>query len=380
MIKKTIYDCCGCTACLSVCKHNAITFHPDALGFLYPYVDKDKCVDCGLCDIVCQFNSNYKRPIDYVMPSVFMARHKDINQVERSQSGACFIALTDWILDMGGVVYGAGFGKHFKVMHSRAVTKEERDRFRGSKYAQSELCDIFLSVKKDLDDNRLVLFSGTPCQTSGLLGIIKENRRKNLFLVDIICHGVASPKVWNDYVNYIEKKEGLNLISVSFRDKAIFGWSGLHKESFTFSNRVIKTYPIVFYQPYLLRYSCYNCPYTNLQRPSDITLGDFWGWQRVNNEMNKDDKGVSLVLCNSNKGLFLFKQIKDDLKVIPTDIEHCIQPNLLRPTEQDCRRKDFEEDYINIGFKALIKYNRRNFLEIIKGQVRKLFFKLRHQK
>ena len=166
MIKKTIYDCCGCTACLSVCKHNAITFHPDALGFLYPYVDKDKCVDCGLCDIVCQFNSNYKRPIDYVMPSVFMARHKDINQVERSRSGACFIALTDWILDMGGVVYGAGFGKHFKVMHSRAVTKEERDRFRGSKYAQSELCDIFLSVKKDLDDNRLVLFSGTPCQTS----------------------------------------------------------------------------------------------------------------------------------------------------------------------------------------------------------------------
>ncbi len=232
-------DCCGCTACASVCSHEAITMKPDALGFLYPEVDEDKCVGCGLCDKVCAFNDNYDKSLNLPQPDAYAARHKDMGEVMTSRSGAAFIAISDRILEKGGVVYGAGYTDHFRVTHKRATTKEERDEFKGSKYVQTDLRGVFKQVKKDLKEGMLVLFSGTPCQTSGLASYVGKRLRENLFLVDIVCHGVPGPYLWRDYIAYLEKKEGSEICWVNFRDKQEFGWRA-HKETFKFVKGGVK--------------------------------------------------------------------------------------------------------------------------------------------
>ena len=229
-------DCSGCTACASICPHDAIIMKPDAMGFLYPEVDVDKCVECGLSENVCAFNEHYDRSENLSVPLAYGARHKDMNEVKTSRSGAAFIALSDAVLRAGGVVYGAGYEGHFRVVHKRAVTKEERDEFKGSKYVQSDLTGIFRQVKNDLKNGLTVLFSGTPCQTAGLASYIgKKKIRENLFLVDIVCHGVPSPYVWRDFLDYIERKQGADICWVNFRDKQKYGWSG-HQETFKFVN------------------------------------------------------------------------------------------------------------------------------------------------
>jgi len=330
---------------------------PDALGFLYPEVNLDKCVNCGLCEKVCSFNDNYDKKNNLPTPIAFAVRHKDMSQIESSRSGAAFIALSDWILDNGGVVYGAGYTEGFRVVHKRAQTKEKRDEFKGSKYVQSDMQDIFREVKEDLKNGLLVMFSGTPCQTSGLNSYVGEKLRENLYLVDIVCHGVPSPYIWRDYLKYIQKKEKKRLVAVNFRDKQKFGWTD-HKESFKFIDNTYTytyTYTYTFYQHIMFRHSCEVCHFANLQRPSDVTLADYWGWERTNPDFNADDKGCSLVLCNTEKGVDLFDLIKSDVNYLPVKIEDCLQPNLQRPSEPSPLRDEFEQDYAKRGFKYVIK-------------------------
>lgn len=237
MIKiKDPADCCGCSACQSICTHDAITMQPDVMGFLYPVVNKDKCIDCGLCEKVCSFHENYDTSLNLLQPDAYAARHKNMGEVETSRSGAAFIAISDYILKQGGVVYGAGYTDHFRVVHKRAITKEERDEFKGSKYVQSDMNTVFRQVKKDLKNGMLVLFSGTPCQTSGLASYIGRRLRANLYLVDIVCHGAPSPSLWKDYIAYLERKQGVEICWVNFRDKQQFGWTA-HHETFKFVNR-----------------------------------------------------------------------------------------------------------------------------------------------
>ncbi len=231
--------CCGCTACASICGHDAISMQPDDLGFLYPIVDYSKCVECGLCVKVCAFNDHYDTSMNLPKPLAYGARHKDMKEVETSRSGAAFIAISDYILEMGGVVYGAGYTDHFRVVHKRATTKEQRNEFKGSKYVQSDLTGVFHQVRDDLRNGKTVLFSGTPCQTSGLASYIGKRLRDKLFLVDIVCHGVPGPFVWRDYIAYLEKKYGDEICWVNFRDKKEFGWRA-HRETFKFVKGGVK--------------------------------------------------------------------------------------------------------------------------------------------
>lgn len=228
-------ECCGCTACASICPHDAISMQPDKMGFLYPVVNERKCMDCGLCEEVCAFHAHYDTHLNLPHPEAYAARHKDMCEVETSRSGAVFIAISDWILEQGGIVYGAGYTGHFRVVHKRATTKEERDEFKGSKYVQSDLGNIFRIVKQDLKDGRIVLFSGTPCQTAGLNAYIGRKLRENLYLVDIVCHGVPAPYLWRDFLVYLEKKQGDTICWVNFRDKQEFGWAA-HRETFKYVN------------------------------------------------------------------------------------------------------------------------------------------------
>lgn len=371
-------DCCGCTACASICAHDAITMEPDALGFLYPKVNESKCVDCGLCEKVCQFNDNYDHSLNLIKPIAYAARHKDINEIMRSRSGAAFVAISDYILEQGGVVYGAGYKGHFRVVHKRATTKEERDEFRGSKYVQSDLTGVFRQVKEDLKNGLKVLFSGTPCQTSGLNAFIGIKLRQNLFLVDIVCHGVPSPNVWYDNICYIEKKYKQTISSVDFRDKVRFGWAS-HKESYQTETRLItlNRFTDLFYENIMLRNTCGVCPFTNLRRPSDITLADFWGWENNAPSMNIDNKGISLLLLNTEKGKFCFNYICRDLCVKEVELENCMQPNLKCPSFIHPMRMEFEKDYKDFGFEYVMgKYVKKGLICRLKKECNKLMRKL----
>lgn len=342
-------QCCGCTACSSICTHDAITMQPDALGFLYPVVDKNKCVDCGLCEKVCAFNDHYDTSLNLSQPDAYAARHKDMKEVETSRSGAAFIAISDYVLENGGVVYGAGYTDHFRVVHKRAATKEERDEFKGSKYVQSDLTGVFRQVKQDLKDGLTVLFSGTPCQTAGLNSYIGKKLRVNLILVDIVCHGVPGPYIWRDYIAYLEKKQGNKICWVNFRDKQKFGWKA-HHETFKFVKGSKMSFTYLFYQHIMFRQSCEKCHYTNTRRPSDITIADFWGWEKTDPNINKDDKGVSLILVNTEKGREIFEAVKDRMTVIPAKLEDCLQPNLQHPSPINAHRDKFEKAYKKHGF------------------------------
>lgn len=372
-------DCCGCTACASICAHNAITMLPDSLGFLYPHVDKEKCVECGLCEKVCAFNDNYDKSKNLPHPDAYAARHKDIKHLESSRSGAAFIAISDRILEGNGVIYGVGYEEHFRVVHKRATTKEERNEFKGSKYVQSDLTGIFRQIKNDLKNGLTVLFSGTPCQTSGLASYIGKSLHENLFLVDIICHGVPGPYLWRDYLEYLEKKQGSKICWVNFRDKQLFGWKA-HKETFKFVKEEKKiSFKYLFYQQIMFRYSCGQCHFANTQRPSDITIGDFWGWEKTCPDFNKDDKGISLVLINTEKGRQLFKEAAKDLTIIPAKLQDCLQPNLIRTSPIHKHRSKFENDYKKHGFKFVYyKYGNVGFiykLRSLKNYIKKILTK-----
>ena len=329
---------------------------PDGMGFLYPIVDESKCVGCGLCEKVCAFNAGYDTSMNLVSPLFYAVRHKDINEVSTSRSGAAFIAVSDWVLDNGGVVYGAAFTEDFRVVHKRAKTKDQRNEFKGSKYVQSDLNDIYRQIRKDLLSDKIVMFSGTPCQTSGLSSFVGPKLRSNLFLVDIVCHGVPAPYVWRDYVKYVERRRGEKAIAVDFRDKTELGWAA-HKESFTFPSgkEYRKTYTYMFYEHIMFRPSCKVCHFTNLNRPSDLTLADFWGWQNADMNLNSDDKGISLLICNTDKGKQLIDNVIDSVKIMPVEQEKCIQPNLQNPSIFNSNYVQFEKDYIERGFKYIAR-------------------------
>lgn len=369
-------SCCGCSACEHICSHHAIKMDEDVLGFLYPTVDEGRCLNCGLCDKVCPFGNVYVQSEFKEKPKAFAVRHKDLREVETSRSGALFCALADRILEEGGIVYGAAFDKSFRVVHKCAKTKLECNEFKGSKYVQSDLRTIYVDCKNTLKEGKTVLFSGTPCQVAALQNYIPTRLKNKLLTVDVICHGVASPKFWHDYLEYLERKERKSLVKVNFRDKSIFGWSGLHRESFTFANGRTHIYPITFYQPFLIRKSCHNCPYASIPRPADITIGDFWGWERVDKTINTDDKGVSLAMLNTPNGQKLFSEVLPRLNVIPVALKDCMQPNLLQPTEESPLRRAFEEDYAKLGFEyALHEYYKIDILEYMKWFVKRILRK-----
>jgi NAD-dependent dihydropyrimidine dehydrogenase PreA subunit len=369
-------DCCGCSACANVCPHKAIEMKADGMGFLYPFIVSEKCVNCGLCKNVCSFKSNYDKSLNVENPLAFGVRIKDFSELSKSQSGGAFVLLSDKILESGGVVYGAGYDSQFKVIHQRATNKKERDAFRGSKYVQSELGNVLKQVKEDLLLGRKVMFSGTPCQTAACNSFVGTRLRERLFLVDIICHGVPSPFIWRDNINYLERKEKSAIISANFRDKK-YGWC-THKETYIFSNNKVicrRNYTKLFYDHVMLRPSCGTCRFTNLHRPSDITIADLWGWDRTDCNVGADNKGLSLVIVNTIKVDNLVNQVKKDCYFQQVNLNDCMQHNLQSPTEHNPLCKQFEKDYLQYGYKYILKkYGKYSSITLLKEFINKTYW------
>lgn len=375
-------DCCGCTACASICPKGAISMEPDALGFMYPKVDVSLCIECSLCDNVCAFNEKYEKFSDFPDPIPYGVRHRDIGTLMASQSGGAFTALSDVVLDRGGIVYGAGWSDDFVVIHKRAETKEQRNALRGSKYVQSDLRDIFAQVKQDLKEGREVLFSGTPCQVAGLKSFVGKNRSERLITVDIICHGVPSPFIFKDYLHYLTKQYGNSNkpTKIVFRDKKKFGHQ-MYGESYYWGNRSHTDidYSYMFGKDLMLRHSCANCHYCNLYRSGDVSIGDLWGWSKIDKTLNSDDKGISLVLINSFVGQNLFDTSRKNLDIVEPRLIDCMQSHLIRPSKMNINREAFEKTYIEQGFDVVYSiYGRPNILYLIKRQIRLIYNGFKH--
>lgn len=326
-------DCCGCTACASICPHNAISMLPDIMGFLYPVVDKASCVECGLCEKICQFHDKYNRYDNYDTPEVFGCRHKNTEELSHSQSGAAAWAITQTFLQQPGVVYGVGYESVAHIVHKRATTLEECQEFRGSKYVQSDLRGVFRQVKDDLNAGHRVLFFGTGCQVSGLKSFTPKTLHEKLYTVDLVCHATPSPAVWESYLHYHEAKRGCRIVKANFRDKR-FGWHS-HREVLTFEDGSEfdgEFFFQIFYKHLIIRDSCSACHYTNFKRVSDVTIADFWGWEKAHQEWN-DNKGVSLLLVNSEKGEEIKKALELTMHFIKSDTSQCLQPQLQHPVE-----------------------------------------------
>lgn len=364
---QTIYsqkeNCCGCTACFSTCPEHAITMEPDEEGFLYPVIDLSRCVDCGKCTAVCPviYKGHYKSK---ELPCLYAVRHKSDTVLRRSTSGGAFTAISDTILRLGGVVYGADFDLDFYVQHKRAETAEMRDQMRISKYVQSDMGNTFSQIQSDLKDGRTVLFTGTPCQNAGLKGFIgNSSLSKNLYLCDVICYSIPSPLVWKDYKHFLEKEYGGNITSLQFRSKK-YSWSRDNcKKGFLFTidhNPEIlednRFYQLFFKAGTINRPSCSQCRFTDIHRTSDLTIADYWGIEKYDPEWF-DPLGVSLTLINSLKGMALFQQSLNDLVATERPLEEILyeQKRLSKPLPLPESRSLFWQDYKNFGFDFIMQ-------------------------
>lgn len=338
-------DCCGCAACVQRCPKQCISLKEDGEGFLYPVVDESLCVGCGLCEKVCPI---INRPEKLPVKEVLAVKNRNEDERMASSSGGVFVALAKKVIDQGGVVFGAVFDENWEVRHIYAENMDGVRPMMGSKYVQSRIGDTFRQAEKFLKEGRKVLFTGSPCQITALHNYLRKDY-PNLLSVDFLCHGVPSPGVWRRYLDEAFDRSarraaaGKNTVlssslkslpvitGIEFRDKTLHGWQ---KYSFVVrgasaskagKNTVLLSdihYDNPFMKGFLrnvyLRPSCYRCKCKNGVSHSDLTIGDFWGIDRISKEFD-DDKGVSMLLILSDKGESVIQSIEMDKEVFSLD-------------------------------------------------------------
>lgn len=370
--------CCGCTACYSACPTGSIEMLSDDEGFLYPHINESTCINCHKCLNVCAFKSD-NNTNEYKKPLVYAVKHKDISIRMKSRSGGIFTAVSDYVLDNGGVVYGCVLDSSLNAYHTRAKNKSARDKMRGSKYIQSEIGNTFKEAEKDLKEGRLVLFTGTSCQIAGLKSALQKDY-DNLLCMDIVCHGVPSTAVFKEYIKWIENKEKAKCVNIDFRNKIDYGWIA-HIETLTLNkNNKVKhknsnVFKMLFYGHNILRPCCYVCPYKDIIHTADITIGDYWGIEKASPGFS-DNKGVSLVLINSEKGKKIFDLAKNKVEFKECAIEDSMQPPLIKPFPKPNTREQFWQDFREKDFEYIAqKYAKYSKSRDIKLCIKKLVYK-----
>lgn len=348
--KKTCY---GCRSCELSCPKGAISIQPDDEGFLYPVLDKEKCIDCSLCRNVCP----YDKPCQLTAPKKgYALKYNNEEKLINSSSGAAFPAFADYILSQGGYIVGCIFNENIEAVH--VVTNEEKtvSKMSGSKYVQSDVNESYKVTAELLSKGEIVLYSGTPCQIAGLNKYLKRPY-DNLYTIDLICHGVPSPALLKNYIN---STYNLNIKELRFRDKARNGWCSQGSVvTISQSGRpVIKrispytdSYYYYYLQNSISRYCCYDCAFSKKDRVSDITIGDYWNVRESEPGFNAD-KGVSAVLVNTTKGEKLFDMIASATSYKQTDISEIVKGNgnLQKPCEMPDQRKYIYEKIRRDGY------------------------------
>ena len=378
MIKKLEYSKCTlCKSCINSCPKKCIRFEDNNTGFMYPIISNSECIKCGICEKKCPIltplnskNSNKK---------AYVAKSIDDNIRLNSSSGGIFSVLAKYIISCNGVVCGAKFGKDFTVKHSIIDKEEELKYLRGSKYVQSDIENTYIDINNKLKSGRKVLFSGCPCQIAGLKGYLRKEY-DNLYLIDFICHGIPSQAIFNEYLNILRNKYKSDIVNVIFRDKS----KGWHESSvkviFENGKIYIKTiyhdmYMRGFLNNFYLKESCHNCQFREGKSGSDLTIADYWGAEIEAKEMD-DNKGLSLVIANTNRGEELLNKINENILLKVTDFHRAIKYNksFIESSKENKDKTNFFELAEKRGYKkAFYKYCKEKNSTIIKRNIRMAF-------
>lgn len=367
-------NCTACGACKNICPQNAIQMKEDAFGFVYPQIIQDLCNNCSLCHKTCDKLAQLER---FSHLKAYALQSLDEKLLLKSSSGGIFSELSKCVLDGGGVVFGAAMDcvdEEFFIGHISINSKDELYKLQGSKYVQSDIGETYSEAKKFLEEGKTVLYSGTPCQIGGLKAFLNKEYDK-LLTVDLSCTGVPNQKIFNDYIRFLNKNEKKAVTDFKFRNKEMFGWNC---GNYLIKNenqdaKVIQgntsSYHYLFIHGGILRMSCHNCKYANMERVADITMGDCWGIDIAIKEILKEnggkldrEKGISLVLINTTKGMDFLNAIKENLLTIEIDINKVRKYNgpLNAPLKLTEQRENYLNAYINEGYEQLDKLFKRN--------------------
>lgn len=323
-------QCCGCTACYNACPKSAINMSPDEEGFLYPKIDFDKCVNCGICNQVC--------PVEHkIMPSKgerksFAIRTKNKDVLINSTSGGFITPLTTYVLENNGVVCAAAYDEKFEVKHiliENTGGGYNLSSIRGSRYVQSYLGDCFAKIKRYLDQKCQVCFIGTTCQVNGLKAYLRKDYEW-LITVDLVCHGTPSPKLWDKYLDYQRNRYHSEISEISFRNKTYGYHSGTMKIRFKngkeyFGSARVDYMLKSFFKEIASRPICYQCPFKALERCSDFTIYDCWHAAELVSGLKDDDKGYTNVIVQSEKGEKILKRIGNAYELYPVDTQQAVK-------------------------------------------------------
>ena len=367
-------NCCGCSACVQRCPKQCIRLEEDSEGFLYPQVDEETCIKCGLCEKVCPIlNQADKLPVQEVLA----VKNPDEEERMNSASGGVFLPLAREVINKGGVVFGAVYDDSWEVHHVYAEKIEDVYPMMGSKYLQSKIENSYKEAERFLKQGREVMFVGSPCQIAGLRTFFRNKEYPNLLAVDFLCHGVPSPGVWRRYLaetygGYVAREQGrlqatagknsvllssLNATSpigdIKFRDKRESGWKKFRfvvrqKSASKADQNSVLLSDIYCDNPYMrgflndlyLRESCYHCPARGFSSKSDITIGDFWGVHKLNMDDMNDQKGLSIMTVNSLNGKQIFDKLSNSLMFRELTFMQAIEsnPNLLHIAKKDQKK------------------------------------------
>lgn len=344
-------ECTGCFACYNVCPKKAITMEEEKLGHIYPKIDYEKCINCKLCQRICPNNKNIelKEPI-----KAYAMKSKDNSIREKSTSGGAATIFALNILKKNGVVYGANNIEKSRFDFIRINKVEELEKIKGSKYVQCYLNDILKNVKEDLVNGLKVLFVGTPCQIAGLQSFLGKEY-DNLIAVDIVCHGVPSQRLLiNELEDLVEDVRKIDKVLFRTQERSGFNLNLYEGGKLKISKEMAEScYYKGFMNALFYRESCYNCKYAQEKRVSDITIGDFWGLSEESKLYKDRQKGVSLLLPITDKGMNFIEECKNDMELEERNIEEAIEGNsqLRHPSMKPRKYNKFVKIYEKQGLK-----------------------------
>lgn len=369
-------NCCGCLACMAVCPTNAISKTENERGFIVPTIDDSKCINCGFCLRTCDFKKEHKEQSNNKRAYALIFSDKKV--LRKSTSGGAFTALSDVVLRGSGFVVGSVMEDDFTVHHVITNDSGCRNRMRGSKYVQSDIHEIFHPIKDLLLRGEKVMFSGTPCQCAALRSFLGQEY-DNLIVVDLLCHGVPNNNLFKEHIYYLEKYYGKKIVEYSFRDKK-YGWDSYtnvvrlsnNREKAKWINQVFYSF---FVNSVSLRPSCFNCVYRSYHRYSDITIGDFWGYNRIAEKKNK--KGVSLVIVHSDKGQSLIEDSAQFAKIHEIEVDKIKKNIQIKPTSTKLNKDAFWKKYQDAGYSGLVhKYFDNSVVKQMRFVVKKIIKKV----
>jgi len=347
-------QCVGCAACYNACPVHAIEMQMDEEGFRYPLVNESVCIKCGRCNERCPAICEQ----DFKFGTAYAIQHKNQDVLMNSTSGGLFTAISDVILTNGGIVYGAAYSDNLEVKHIRAEDRSGRDRMRGSKYIQSDMGRIYAEISEDLQAQRPVLFVGTPCQVHAVKKYFKAYNSSLLFTCDLVCHGVPSPRVFQDHLVFLSRKYRSKVVKYNCRPKR-WGWH-VHQEIATLENgrEIFGTawsdvWRELYYRRVITRPSCYECKYSRLERVGDISIADCRHIENTCLDINTYN-GVSLAIVNSLKGEEMLESIRESCMIEEVDIQKIIQPPLSAPSGPSENRDAFWNTYTTDGYRKAI--------------------------